>query len=788
MFDEGDGSTQWSMRVSADGKAVQLPHEHVHIEGAVTPLGARVWVVHWFATRDDGRPHEYLHVFQLPRRGRVRGFEVRAGDRCIRSQWRDRAEARKTYEDALDEGHLSALAEAHRDGLHTLALGQIRPGERVCVRLEVVLGVDLRDDGLTFRFPLTFPPNYHPEVRAWREGSRGGQTWGEAEGDGLILPEWRWDDGPTHTVSAALTIACPATVRHVHSPSHRIGVPARKGHDVEVVLEANEGDRPNRDFVVDVAWERNAASLFRSDALDGLGEGWVVLVPSHAVSLQAPSEPVPVVIVVDVSGSMAGPPLDAARKAVLAALTGLAPGQPFEIIAFDDTTASCFGRLQLAAETTLDVARRWVRRLSAGGGTRLDAALDAASDALAGRRGEVLLVTDGQAWEEDRLVARARQRGVPVWAVGIGAAAQDRLLHALSVETGADARLVGPRDDVARTTLELFQSMGRARPVPVAEDGARRFEVEGHVWVEGRPLVIWGRDATKPDDIGAAVPPPSRLTLRDPNARGRGLSIPLAEMRALPRGLVPLLWAARRLEVLERVEGTGDERVAERIRVLGEATGLVCSQGMHVAVLERPGDRPGELVTEVLPVSLPEDMHPEGVFGPGVMPRVSRAPSRRTLAYAHPAWGMASPSPQGDLTEDLALFSFEARFDVPDGPSAGRDSWLLEALATLELDGGLPGASDLDRVIRTAVLVLAILEQGEARLGAHHLERMAAFIEETARAMADDAMRRALVCVAALGRAGGVPATSGWRERWEKLSSRSNGDLDAAIVALRALA
>ena len=46
-----------------------------------------------------------------------------------------------------------------------LTVGNIRPNEMVTVRLEILAGLELRDDGFRFRFPFTLAPGYHARAR-----------------------------------------------------------------------------------------------------------------------------------------------------------------------------------------------------------------------------------------------------------------------------------------------------------------------------------------------------------------------------------------------------------------------------------------------------------------------------------------------------------------------------------------------------------------------------------------------------------------------------------------------
>lgn len=54
----------------------------------------------------------------------------------------------------------------YRDGIVNLSVGNLQPREPVIVRLEILSGVEARDNAFTFRFPFTLAPCYQPRARA----------------------------------------------------------------------------------------------------------------------------------------------------------------------------------------------------------------------------------------------------------------------------------------------------------------------------------------------------------------------------------------------------------------------------------------------------------------------------------------------------------------------------------------------------------------------------------------------------------------------------------------------
>src|SRR6185503_18242243 len=94
-----------------------------------------------------------------------------------------------------------------------------------------------------------------------------------------------------------------------------------------------------------------------------------------------------------------GTKMEQARRALLAGLATLKPGDRFDVVSFStDVTTLGEGRLLAATPENLELARRVARDLSASGGTNIHGALLAAlqhDDTSPERFGAVVFLTDG---------------------------------------------------------------------------------------------------------------------------------------------------------------------------------------------------------------------------------------------------------------------------------------------------------------------------------------------------------------------------------------------------------
>lgn len=162
--------------------------------------------------------------------------------------------------------------------------------------------------------------------------------------------------------------------------------------------------------------------------------GWFALLvapPQRLRDVELPRRCVQ--LVVDTSGSMAGPKMQQAKLAVQTFLQHLRPGDLFQILPFSTSVVPFFPAPVPADASNLELARRRVDELEARGGTNIGEALQSAfagvqatADA-AGRLQQIVFVTDGEPTVGETLPQRilaqakaANRHGAHVFALGVG--------------------------------------------------------------------------------------------------------------------------------------------------------------------------------------------------------------------------------------------------------------------------------------------------------------------------------------------------------------------------------
>ena len=755
-------------RRAATGEELDLAMQSLWLAGRILPVGAHLVVRHTFRSQEQ-KPVEVIYSFALPRDAALRRFRVSGEGFSVRSELKPVGEAVRAYEEGLEEGHLATLARTYRDGIVNLTLGNLRPGETVTVLLEILCGVELHDDGLRFRFPFTLAPSYHARARVGEAAPGVGEIeLPEDEFGDVILPRWAADASGLHEIGFRLTVEAGAELASVGSPSHAVDVRLENGRRGSVML-ARERDVPNRDLVLDVrtreAWSGVLAGLCRQ------GKGhFAVVIPSPRFGARS-EEPRSVVFVLDRSGSMSGAPIAQALKACEACLAALTPGDRFGLIAFDDQVEAFRSHLVECSHENRDKAREFLAGVDARGGTELAAGLEAAANMLHGGGGDIFLLTDGQVSGTESIIARACAAGIRIHCLGIGSASQDRFLALLARETGGVSRFLTPRERVDRGALELFAAVGRpvARDVTVETDGlpGARIEPEPARQVfSGTPLVIFGRTR-------GAVRGTLRVGWVNSGER-RAMEIPveigsdkLGETLRLIRGARLISdWESRTEEPPQggALDRRRQRRIQERLRRLSETYGLASREMALVAVVERPGDQPGELPkTTVVPVGMPEDVEFDSYFKEQAICFRAQAICERPIGF---------PSLSAEEAEFLRRFRSrafqpECRFidtarEVSLNEMEARVVRRVELALAIEPDGGMPGADDEERALASLLALLCFLAEGSTESSGpyrFHVRRLVSFLENVS---LDERQRRIADGVIELARRGGRLPGNWW--------------------------
>ncbi|MCP3906228.1 MAG: VWA domain-containing protein [Planctomycetes bacterium] len=562
---------------------VPLPLEHTSVDAEVTGYIASVTVSQRFHNPYDGKI-EAVYVFPLPHNAAVNEFVMTIGERRIRGIIRERQEAERIYYEARRQGYVASLLTQERPNVFTQRVANIEPGRSIDVDISYFNTLAYGDGWFEFAFPMVVGPRYNPPgvtggIGAVPRGAAG------AAGSGTAVSYLRPEERSGHDIDLNLTLDAGVAIEEIACRSHVIDEATPGSAQRRISLRST--DRiPNRDFVLRY---RVAGSAPKGSLLthrDERGGYFTFMLYPPAEMRDVERAPIEMVFVIDCSGSMKGEPLALARRAVARALQRLEPEDTFQVIRFSEDP-SMFGQRPVPA-TARNVrdGLRFVDRLNAKGGTRMNEAVFAA---LGGERDServryVTFMTDGFIGNEAQVLetVRARLGDARIFSFGIGSAPNRYLLEGLAVAGRGAVAYVGLNDSPADVIDHYVTRIAHPALTDLTLDfgdldvrdvsPARLPDL-----LVGRPVIVSGR-------FDGAMPGPI-------TARGRvvgeemAISVPVRiDELQTPRPALPLVWARRRMAELaaSRVHGPGDAEA--EIRGLALEYGLMSDYTAFIAV------------------------------------------------------------------------------------------------------------------------------------------------------------------------------------------------------------
>ncbi|MEN9665505.1 MAG: hypothetical protein RLZZ326_1868 [Planctomycetota bacterium] len=682
-------------------------------------------------------PLEATYIFPLPPRAAVIGFRMIINGAVIEGRIDERAQARADYDAAIARGQSAAIAEEERADVFTVRVGNIPAG--ALARVEFTLVEPLAIDSLeaTYRFPLVVSKRYCP----------GAAIDGDSTGAGIL--------SDTDLVPDASRISPPVLLPGFPNPV-RLGIRARiggptplledlatsipvklveGGDGLQVVVEP--GNRLDRDFVLrwplGVGDVPEASFAIESDALRPVGMGrkegsteapgdgtfsLVVFPPKLAEEARSPRD---VVFLLDRSGSMGSWLIGAARRAIARSLDTLSSDDRVAVIAFDNVLDQMHDSPTLIPATDRNrwSILQWLGKIEARGGTEMELALKAGLNLLKPLRKKkgdpkptasgapardpiLVLVTDGQIGDEDRVLARLQKSlgATTLHVIGIDIAANAGLLTRLADSSGGTHDIVESEDRLD----EVMDRIQERLVAPIVTDV--RLEGDGIEILDdsvvpakppslfpGVPLVLRGRLQ------GAG---PGTVTILGKKQGGSTWRVAVTPHNSLAPGL-GALWARGRLQHLSDAYAVGNrvnsEALERRIVDLSTGFGVLCKFTAVVAIDPRMPEKP------IDPSTLRQIVQP--VFDVGMRRLHMLAPASSFRFKAAKCFPLLDCSEPSSMSEEMAPSSDDSLgydagdLDTPPVDHPAEQAMIREALALLR-----PRSGRLDDVPAEMVAIL----------------------------------------------------------------------------------
>lgn len=625
---------------------VEAPRLKTDIAVAVSGPTARTVVTQAFRNT-TGSWMEGTYLYPLPEDSAVDSMKLVIGDRVVVAEIRERAAARRVYEEARAAGKTAALTEQERPNVFTNTVANIGPGETVLVQITYQQTVAVSGAVRTLRLPLVAAPRYNLAPPALALAAAPEAAAADPVPDRARITAPVLDPAtaaPVNPVAVTVALKAGFPLGTLRSGTHPLRI-EETGPEARRVTLAEGVVAADRDF--ELTWEpapskAPSLGLFR-ETVAGRTYLLATLTPPEAG--QEEPRPRDVVFVIDNSGSMAGPSMRQAKAGLLAGLARLKPRDRFTVIRFNHSLERLFPEPVPATPENLRAAERFVAALEASGGTELLAPLNAAlADAHpeeGSRVRQVVFLTDGAIGNEEQIFA-AIQAGLGrtrLFMVGIGAAPNGYLMrHAAEIGRGSYTA-IHTVEQVAERTRALYAKLEN----PAVTDLAATLSAGGDLTPNPLPDLYRGEPVVLAAEVGA-LEGSLTVTGRIGDTLWQA-SLPLAAAEA--GSGISKVWARSKIAEAETARITRrlpPNEADAAILNLALAHGLMTRLTSLVAVdaaPRRPAGTP--LAAADLPLNLPAGWDFAKVFGDGAAPprerRAALAPVPAAEAVSLPQTG-----------------------------------------------------------------------------------------------------------------------------------------------------
>lgn len=583
---------------SGDPDVDRLPLKSTSASVRITGVIADVLVTQVY--KNEGRKSlEAVYVFPASTRAAVYGMKMTIGERVIEAKIKKRDEARREYEQALNDGKTASLLEQQRPNVFQMNVANILPGDEIRVELAYTELIVPTDRVYAFVYPTVVGPRYTNQPA---ESSPPSETWSRN-------PHLQQGEAPTYRFSIDVAIAAGLPIRDIHCTSHKVETAFSSQIAAKITLDPSETSGGNRDFILRY---RLDGDRIQSGLLlyEGERENYFLLMmqpPRKVTPMDIPGREY--IFIIDVSGSMHGFPLEISKKLLGDLIGSLRPTDRFNVLLFSGGSSVLSEESLPANPGNIARAIQLIDRQRGGGGTEI---LPALKRALALPKREnvartVVIATDGYVTVEEEVFDLIRNNlgNANMFAFGIGSGVNRHIIEGMA-RVGMGEPFVITKPEEAKAKAEKFRSL-IASPVltgvKVDFNGFKVYDVEPatipDVLAE-RPVIVFGKWRGKPQGritlSGFSGDRKYRETLDIGNVK------PARENAALR-----YLWARHRIMLLSDYNRLriSDSRIREATE-LGLTHNLLTAYTSFVAVDTEVRNSDGRSVRVQQPLPLPQ--------------------------------------------------------------------------------------------------------------------------------------------------------------------------------------
>ena len=479
---------------TAQGEKVAL--QGVHVDAKLIDLVSNVTITQTYQNIEDVNI-EAVYTFPLPLDAVLLDLTVTLGDKTLKGQVVEKKQAEERYEEAITDGDSAIMLQESQPGLFTMNVGNIMAGETVVIKFHYAALHNYQGNSLRFMLPTTIAPRY------------GDPTQGGLEPHQI----------PEHILSSEYGFSLNVAVNgilvnsDINCPTHQVSIQSE--NERIVINMKNEVTAMDRDFVLNFD---NIKSSVSTAIVEKDLHGYVALASFHCdFNINEDTSPRSFKIVVDCSGSMSGDSINQAKKALIKIVESLRDGDYINITKFGSHHNILAEEQLCINDKNRQRLNEYIKGIDADmGGTEMDSALTATYKISTNMDmpHDLLLITDGEVWNEAELIQNAKSSHHRIFTIGVGSSVAENIVRELANSTGGACELVTPNESMADKIHRHFKRMfsPRAKDVNISWSTTPRLSCPNNIksvyaddtlhvfgWFDEKPEGDIQLDVTLPD-------------------------------------------------------------------------------------------------------------------------------------------------------------------------------------------------------------------------------------------------------------------------------------------------
>ena len=433
-----------------------LPQVQLESHTTILSTTSRTTLKQVFVNTQKEKLDEVQYTFPLYDAVSVVGFKCTVASKVLVGVVKEKQQARKDYQEAVDRGETAGLLEQvpEASDAFTTKVGNVPAGEKIHVEITYLgeLKHDAETDGSRFTIPTIIAPRY---------GSVSHET---AQG----LNKSNADDAGGINILVDVALDESSVVRGLQSPSHPIAVSMGRTSSMDedafdnthasATLTLGKAEL-DKDFTIVVQSKEQGtprALLETHPTMPNQRALMATLVPKFNIPNIAPE----IVFIVDRSGSMGGKihTLVAALKIFLKSLP--ANGTKFNLCSFGSNYDFLFKKSKTYDQSSLNEALQHLNTFQAnyGGTEMLEPVKATCKNRYKDMPLEVMVLTDGQIWNQDEMFTYINeQKNTRFFSLGIGSGASSALVEGIARAGNGFAQFVGENEKMDRRVVRMLK-------------------------------------------------------------------------------------------------------------------------------------------------------------------------------------------------------------------------------------------------------------------------------------------------------------------------------------------